>query len=283
MEFLIITGLSGAGKTVALNFFEDKGYFCVDNLPPALLTKFAELCRHSELKKIAIVIDIRGEKFFDAFFKQITYLKEHDISYEIIFLEASDKTLISRFKESRRPHPLGDEGRMYDAIQKERFLLEELKGKASRIINTSELGIDKFYQELEKIYDFQQDEHRNMSISIVSFGFKYGAPMDSDLVFDVRFLPNPYYVEALKNKTGQEKEVKKYVLKWPVTQAFYDKLFSFIKFLLPEYKKEGKSHLGIAIGCTGGKHRSVVTANSLKNELMNLDYRVVVEHRDINE
>ncbi len=283
MDFLIITGLSGAGKSVALNFFEDKGYFCVDNLPPVLLDKFAELCLHSKLLKIAIVIDIRGGHFFDSLFKKLSYLKENGINYEIIFLEASDKILISRFKETRRRHPLGGEGRILEAIQKERHLLEEIKGKASRIIDTSNYQKKDFYNELQEVYNFRKNENDALSIYIISFGFKYGIPLDADMVFDVRFLPNPYYVKHLKEKTGQEKKIKDYIMKWPVSQDFYHRFFGFIKFLLPEYKKEGKSHLGIAIGCTGGKHRSVVTANLLKEKLVEQDFNVVVEHRDIKK
>ena len=283
MDILIITGLSGAGKSKALNFFEDKGYFCVDNLPPALLAKFTELCQHSEMNKIAIVIDIRGEKFFDAFFEQIGTLKDKQINYEIIFLEASDKTLISRYKETRRRHPLAEEGRILDAIQKERSILEEIKGKAGRIIDTSELNVREFQAELKDIYDFQRDEKRSLAIDITSFGFKYGIPLDADMVFDVRFLPNPYYVDFLKEKTGKEKKVEEYILKWPVTRKFYDKFFAFIDFLLPEYNQEGKSHLGIAIGCTGGQHRSVLTAEKLEEYLLDRDFLVRTEHRDINK
>lgn len=279
----MITGLSGAGKSKALNFFEDRGYFCVDNLPPALLAKFAELCQHSDMDKIAIVIDIRGEKFFDDFFEQISYFKKNDINYEILFLEASDSTLITRYKETRRRHPLAEEGRILDAIKKERTLLERLKGKAGRIIDTSRLDVKTFFEELSDFVGFQQDEKENLLIDITSFGFKYGIPRDADMVFDVRFLPNPYYVDFLKNKTGEDDRVEEYIMKWPVTGSFYEKFFDFIEFLLPEYTREGKSHLGIAIGCTGGKHRSVVTANKVKEFLLESDYTTRLEHRDINK
>ncbi|MFW5788202.1 MAG: RNase adapter RapZ [Halanaerobiales bacterium] len=283
MDFIIITGLSGAGKSTALNFFEDEGYFCVDNLPPALLTKFAELCKFSDMDRIAIVIDIRGKKFFDAFFEQISYLKDNQFNYDIIFLEASNKTLISRYKETRRRHPLAREGRVLDAIRKERSLLEEIKGKAGRIIDTSEMNIKEFQEDLKEISDFRNKNKQRLAIDITSFGFKYGIPLDADMVFDVRFLPNPYYVDVLKEKTGQEKEVEEYIMKWPVTRDFYNKFFSFIEFLLPEYNQEGKSHLGIAIGCTGGHHRSVLTAEKLKEHLYARDYPARVEHRDIEK
>ncbi|MFW6268769.1 MAG: RNase adapter RapZ [Bacillota bacterium] len=283
MQFLIITGLSGAGKSEALNYFEDKGYFCVDNLPPTLLSKFAELCLHSKINKIAIVIDIRGGEFFNALSEELNYLEKEKINVEILYLEASEKTLINRFKETRRRHPLDQEGRILDAIKKERSLLEELRGKAHKIIDTSRLSKKEFYQELNRLYSFDKMGKESLSISIISFGFKYGIPLDSDMVFDVRFLPNPHYVNSLQSSTGKEKKVQDYIMKWPVSQKFYDKFIEFILFLLPEYKKEGKSHLSIALGCTGGKHRSVSTAIKLKNCLQEEGYRVVVEHRDINK
>ncbi len=283
MEFLIITGMSGAGKSVALDFFEDMGYFCIDNLPPAFLDKFAELCRHSELKKIAIVIDIRGREFFNALFGELSKLDKKGLNYEILFLEASDESLIRRYKETRRKHPLDIEGRILDAILKERGLLEEIRGKANKIIDTSKLAKKELYNELKHIYSFHKIDKNSMSISIISFGYKYGIPMDADMVFDVRFLPNPYYVSSLKEHTGEEDLVQDYILKWPITEKFYKKFFDFIEFLLPEYKKEGKSHLMLAIGCTGGKHRSVTTAIRLKDYLLKRGYRVIVEHKDIHK
>lgn len=275
--------MSGAGKSVALDFFEDMGYFCIDNLPSALIYKFAELCLHSELDKIAVVSDIRGREFFTALFSELSLLEKKGIHYEILYLEASDETLIRRYKETRRRHPLDDEGRILDSIQKERQLLEELRGKANKIINTSKMSKRELYDELKRVYSFHKIDKENMSISIISFGYKYGVPMDADIVFDVRFLPNPHYVSSLKNHTGKEKVVQDYILKWPITRKFYDKLFEFIEFLLPEYRKEGKSHLTIAIGCTGGKHRSVTTALKLKDFLLSKGYRIIVEHKDINK
>lgn len=283
MEFLIITGMSGAGKSVALDFFEDMGYFCIDNLPPAFLNKFAELCRHSKLKKIAIVIDIRGREFFNALFGELSLLDKKGLNYEILFLEASDETLIRRYKETRRKHPLDEEGRILDAILKERGLLEEIRGKANKIIDTSKIDRRNLYNELKRVYSFHQIDKNTMSVSIISFGYKYGIPMDADMVFDVRFLPNPHYVSSLKEHTGEEKMVQEYILKWPVTEKFYKKFFDFIDFLLPEYKKEGKSHLMIAIGCTGGHHRSVTTAIKLKDYLIKNGYRVIMEHKDIHK
>ena len=283
MDFLLITGMSGAGKSLALNFFEDRGYFCVDNLPPALITKFAKLCLHSEMNKIAIVSDIRGREFFEALYSQLSNLEEMNIDHEILYLEASNETLIRRYKETRRKHPLDEEGRMIEAIKKERKLMEEFRGKSTNIIDTSRLSVKEFNKELESIYSFAEGEENKISISIVSFGFKYGMPKDADLVFDVRFLPNPHYVNHLKDKTGKDKEVQDYIFKWPVANKFYNKLFDFIEFLIPEYVKEGKSHLSIAIGCTGGQHRSVFTALKLKEFIENKDYRAVIKHRDIDK
>ena len=283
MDFLLITGMSGAGKSLALNFFEDRGYFCVDNLPPALITKFAKLCLHSEMNKIAVVSDIRGREFFEALYSQLSNLEEMNIDYEILYLEASNETLIRRYKETRRKHPLDEEGRMIEAIKKERKLMEEFRGKSTHILDTSRLSVKDFNQELESIYSLTEDGESKISISVVSFGFKYGMPKDADLVFDVRFLPNPHYVSHLRPKTGKEKEVQDYIFKWPVAGRFYDKLFDFIDFLIPEYIKEGKSHLSIAIGCTGGKHRSVTTALKLGEFIEKRDYRVVIKHRDIEK
>lgn len=275
--------MSGAGKSVVLDFFEDMGYFCIDNLPPAFINKFSELCLHSELKKIAIVIDIRGREFFNDLFGELASMDKKGINYEILYLEASDEVLIRRYKETRRKHPLDEEGRILDAILKERQLLEEIRGKANKVIDTSKINRKELYNELKRVYLLHKIDNQTMSISIISFGYKYGMPMDADIVFDVRFLPNPYYVNSLKKHTGQEEIVQDYILKWPITEKFYQKFFDLIEFLLPEYKKEGKSHLMMAIGCTGGKHRSVTTAIKLKDFLLKKGYRVIIEHKDINK
>lgn len=282
MDFLLITGMSGAGKSLALNYFEDRGYFCVDNLPPALISKFAELCLQSDLNKIALVSDIRGREFFNELFKELEKIEKMNLNYNILFLEASDDILIRRYKESRRRHPLNEEGRILDSIERERKLLEELRGRATRIIDTGELEISELQEELNQLFLSEADESV-LHLSLISFGFKYGIPRDADLVMDVRFLPNPYYVESLKEKTGNDEVVQDYVLKWPLTNKFYDKFFDLIEFLLPEYKKEGKSHLSIAIGCTGGKHRSVTTVNKLKEFLAAKEFKINIEHRDIEK
>ncbi|CCU80538.1 Hypothetical ATP-binding protein UPF0042,contains P-loop [Halanaerobium saccharolyticum subsp. saccharolyticum DSM 6643] len=282
MEFLLITGMSGAGKSLALNYFEDMGFFCVDNLPPALISKFAELCLQSDLEKIALVSDIRGREFFNELFKELERIENMNLDYDILFLEASDDVLIRRYKESRRRHPLDEEGRILDAIERERTLLEELRGRATRIIDTGELEISKLKEELNQLFLSGKDKDL-LHLSLISFGFKYGIPRDADLVMDVRFLPNPYYVESLRKKTGNDQEVRDYVLKWPLTDKFYNKFFDLINFLLPEYKKEGKSHLSIAIGCTGGKHRSVTTVIKLAEFLAEQDFNINLEHRDIEK
>ena len=282
MDFLLITGMSGAGKSLALNHFEDRGYFCVDNLPPALISKFAELCMQSDLNKIALVSDIRGREFFNELYEELAKIENMDLNYNILFLEAADDVLIRRYKESRRRHPLDEEGRILDAIKRERKILEELKGRAAKIIDTGEREISELREELDQL--FLSDEAKaSLHLSLISFGFKYGIPRDADLVMDVRFLPNPYYIESLRSKTGNDQEVQDYIFKWPVADKFYDKFFDLIDFLLPEYKKEGKSHLSVAIGCTGGKHRSVTTVNKLKEFLANKDFNINIEHRDINK
>ena len=282
MDFILITGMSGAGKSLALNYFEDRGYFCVDNLPPALISKFAELCLQSDLDKIALVSDIRGREFFNELFEELANIEKMNLNYNILFLEASDEVLIRRYKETRRRHPLDEEGRILDAIERERKLLEELRGRATRIIDTGELKISELQEELNSLFLAEEDKNL-LHLSLISFGFKYGIPRDADLVMDVRFLPNPYYVESLREKTGNDQQVQDYVLKWPLTDKFYDKFFGLIDFLLPEYKKEGKSHLSIAIGCTGGKHRSVTTVNKLAEFLQDKEFNINIEHRDIEK
>jgi len=282
MDFLLITGMSGAGKSLALNYFEDRGYFCVDNLPPALISKFAELCLQSDLDKIALVSDIRGREFFNELFEELANIEKMNLNYNILFLEASDDVLIRRYKETRRRHPLDEEGRILDAIERERKLLEELRGRATKIIDTGELKRAELQEELNQLFLAEEDKNL-LHLSLISFGFKYGIPRDADLVMDVRFLPNPYYVESLREKTGNDQEVQDYVLKWPSTDKFYTKFFDLIDFLLPEYKKEGKSHLSIAIGCTGGKHRSVTTVNKLEEFLTDKDFNINIEHRDIEK
>lgn len=284
MRFVIVTGLSGAGKSQATKCLEDLGFFCVDNLPPALLPKFADLCYQTEGKfdRIALVIDIRGGKFFDDLFESLNQLKKMNYRYEILYLDASDDVLIKRFKESRRSHPLSPDGRILDGINEERIKLMEVKSKADNIIDTSNLTPRQLKEEIVHIF-VKGKKFEGIIISVVSFGFKYGIPLDADLVFDVRFLPNPYYVELLKGCSGKDDTVKEYVLKWPETKKFLDKVTDMVEFLIPYYIKEGKTHLVIAIGCTGGRHRSVVIANEVYEALLKNGHRVIIDHRDISE
>lgn len=281
MEFVIITGMSGAGKSQAINVLEDINYYCMDNLPPALLPNFAELCKTSskEVSKVAVVADIRGGIFFKDLFNSLEMLKNNGIKYHILFLDASDEDLVKRYKELRRPHPLSTTGRIIDGIQEEREMLKEVKQKSDYIIDTSSMKLGRLKEEILSIFVKGKISH-NMNITIMSFGYKYGLPNDSDLVFDVRFLPNPYYIEKLKYSTGNDTNVQDYVMSFETSEIFIDKLISMLKFLMPLYIKEGKSNLVISIGCTGGKHRSVTISNKVADLLSEENYRVLLTHRD---
>lgn len=281
-KLVIITGMSGAGKTIAVQSLEDLGFFCVDNLPPVLIPKFAELIVQSmgKIGKVALVIDLRGREFFTALQESLRYIHEnYTLSYEILFLDATDATLVQRYKESRRRHPLAPEGAPLEGIGLERKLLEELKGLATQVIDTSSL---KPVQLKERIISrFTNLETNRISINVISFGFKYGVPIDADLIFDVRFLPNPHYVEQLRPQTGQDPDVYDYVMKWSETQEFLTKLLDMLNFLMPQYKKEGKSQVVVGIGCTGGKHRSVAITEYLGKVLANSETEAVrLSHRD---
>ncbi len=281
-SFVIITGLSGAGKTLAVWSLEDLGYFCVDNLPPALIPKFAELCQQAEgrINKVALVIDIRGRRFFDDLFQALEELKKQGYPYEILFLEASTEVLVKRFKETRRRHPLSSQGRLLEDILIERERLEEVRGIANKIIDTSELSPSQLKNQIIELYGPGNEKVR-LHITVMSFGYKYGIPLDSDLLIDVRFLPNPYYQKDLQLKTGCDPEVQEYVFKSPLATEFLNKYNDLLHFLLPHYVSEGKTHLVIAVGCTGGKHRSVAIANRLGEALTQKDYQVTVRHRDL--
>ncbi len=282
-RLVILTGLSGAGKTQALRHLEDLGFFCIDNLPPTLIPKFAELCAQSSrpIDRLALVVDIRGGEFFDDLFEVLNELDRKGTYYEILFLEASDESLVRRFKESRRSHPLSMHGEVLKSIREERACLQELRGRAHKIIDTSDLTTQQLKKEVSELFACNTDLPR-LRIAIVSFGYKYGIPLDSDLVFDVRFLPNPYYVPELQLLTGNEEVVEKYVSGSAVTDEFMKKFLVLIDFLVPEYIKEGKSILTIAVGCTGGRHRSVAVANNLERHLKEKNYRVSIRHRDID-
>ncbi|MCY6354544.1 RNase adapter RapZ [Clostridium sp. ZS2-4] len=284
MRFVIVTGLSGAGKSQAIKSLEDLGYFCVDNLPPTLMAKFAEACYQTDGKidKIALVIDIRGGEFFDDLFENLKYLKEQDYKYEILFLDASDKVLVKRYKESRRKHPLAPEGRILQGIELERKRLNEVKYRATNIIDTSNMSTRQLRDRISRIYA-DEGQIENLMITVLSFGFKYGIPVDSDLVFDVRFLPNPFYIPELKEFSGNNQQIKDYVLSFKETNEFIEKLSNMLEFLIPNYIKEGKRQLIVSIGCTGGRHRSVTISNAIYDRLLSEGHKVSKEHRDINE
>lgn len=283
LEALIITGLSGAGKTQAANCLEDLGYFCVDNLPPALIPKFTELSNQSEgrVRKVAFVVDVRGGRFFNDLFRALDELHAQGVGYGILFLEASQDVLIRRFKESRRQHPLSPNGQIPEAIVQEKKMLEELRGHATTIIDTTSLNVHQLKEELVRLYS--QGDEGPLTVTVVSFGYKFGLPLDSDLVIDVRFLPNPNYIDHLAHLTGEDREVANYVLKPQVTKSFLRRLLGFMKFLLPYYIQEGKTHLVLAVGCTGGQHRSVVLTEYIGTQIKKYGYRTIVKHRDLDK
>ncbi len=282
-RFVIISGLSGAGKSVAIKVFEDMNFFCVDNIPPQLIPKFSELCLKSQgkLSKIAFVVDIRGEIFLREFDQSLKELEIMNIYPEILFLEARDEVIVRRFGETRRKHPLQISHSILDNIQEERKKLNELKSRASIIIDTSDLDPKQLNMKIRKY--FQKDAVGKMQINLISFGYKYGLPIDVDIIWDARFLPNPFYDSQLSELSGKDEKVKKYFQQFPVTEQSVKELFSFIDFLLPYYIKEGKNYLSIAIGCTGGRHRSVFLVNELVHQLRWKGYPVFVKHRDIRK
>lgn len=282
MEFVILTGMSGAGKSQAIKVLEDINYYCMDNMPPALLPNFAELYKGSskEVIKVAVVADIRGGIFFKDLFNSLDVLKNKGIKYRVLFLDASDDELVKRYKELRRPHPLSTTGTIIDGIQEERILLKEVKQKSDFIIDTSNMKLGRLKEEILSIFLSGKISH-NLSVTVMSFGYKYGIPQDSDLVFDVRFLPNPYYIEELKYHTGNDVKVQEYVMGFDTSVTFIEKLVDILDFLMPLYVKEGKSNLVISIGCTGGKHRSVTISNKIADILTEKNYRVLLTHRDV--
>lgn len=284
MRFVIVTGMSGAGKSTALKMLEDAGYFCVDNLPMPLVDKFAELASGTdqEYSKVALGLDVRSIHEPRALEHLLAMLDENRYAHEILFLEAGNPTLVKRYKETRRSHPLSRDGRVSQGIDRERQILAPLKERADYIIDTSQLLTRDLRRELDKIF-IQQQEYQNLFVTVLSFGFKFGIPADADLVFDVRFLPNPFYVEELKTKTGEDPQVQAYVTASPAAGVFVDKLTDLVDFLLPNYIAEGKNQLVIALGCTGGKHRSVTMANILYDHLKEKkEYGIRIEHRDIS-
>ena len=280
LELVVITGMSGAGKTVAMQSFEDMGYFCVDNMPPSLLPKFWELVKESgKITKIALVIDLRSRAFFDEIMSAIAGLDNTSfITTKILFLEASDDALVSRYKETRRTHPLASDGRIYDGIIAERRLLQDFKTRAQKVIDTTNLSPRKLREEIMQA--FCTGSEGIFTIQVMSFGFKYGLPIDADVVMDVRFLPNPHYIAEVRPLTGLDEPVYDYVMSQPEAKTFYHKLMDLLDFSIPGYKKEGKSSVTIAIGCTGGQHRSVAFAERIGRELLSDSYNVKISHRD---
>ncbi len=281
-RLIIVTGMSGAGKTLACRNLEDLGYFCVDNLPPILIPKFVELCSHSadHVQKFVLVVDARSKDYFDEFIHVLDDFDRQRVPYQLLFIDASDAVIIRRYKETRRRHPMAPNVLVSDAIKLERQALKKIKDKATYIIDTSHLKSSDLKERISQIFRMS-DTNNSMNINVLSFGFKYGVPLDADLVIDVRFLPNPFYDEKLRHKSGTVPEVAAYIEQFDVTQEFKQKLDDMIEFLVPQYIKEGKSQLVIAIGCTGGMHRSVYIANHLFKLLNKEGYVANIEHRDL--
>ena len=284
MKLVIVTGMSGAGKTVALKMLEDIGFYCVDNLPISLVDKFVQLVSGgTDIKKTALGLDIRSGEELENLDEILENWRGSDVDVQVLFLDANDAVLIKRYKETRRVHPLAGAGRLENGIEKEREKLAFLKNEADYIIDTSMLLTRELRKELEKIF-LQDARYKNMYVTVLSFGFKYGIPEDADLVFDVRFLPNPYYDEHLRPLTGQVQAVRDYVMRGTTAEIFLKKLYDMIDFLLPNYINEGKNQLVIAVGCTGGKHRSVTIARALYEHLEELrEYSIRIDHRDIEK
>ncbi len=284
MEFLIVSGLSGAGKSTVMSVLEDSGFFCVDNLPPVLIPKFAELCLAGTgaYEQVAMACDIRGGENFDGLFEALDTLREMQFDYQILFVEADTKTIIKRYQETRRAHPLMAEGlNLTQAVDRERQAMEPVRQRAQYVIDTTSLPAKKLRDRILEILAPGEARRFEMSISVTSFGFKYGIPLEADLVFDVRFLPNPFYVEQLRPQTGLDAGVRDYVFSYPQTGEFLEKLESMVDFLLPQFEEEGKSALVIAIGCTGGRHRSVAVTHALAEHIRSLGYAAGENHRDM--
>ena len=283
MRIVIVTGMSGGGKSTAIHMLEDAGFYCVDNLPSSLFEKFVELITlpDSEVTKVALGLDVRSGQSFENAPRVIEEVRNKGIPVEVLFLECSDKVLVKRYKETRRRHPLSPDGRIEDGIEKERQILSRMRSKADYIIDTSQLLTREFKLEMDKIF-VANEKYNNLMVTILSFGFKHGIPSDADLVFDVRFLPNPFYIDELKHLTGNDKPVQDYVKSFPECGQFLDKITDMLEFLIPGYINEGKYQLVVAIGCTGGQHRSVTMANEIYARLKDKnEFGVKLYHRDI--
>ncbi|MEK7228463.1 MAG: RNase adapter RapZ [Candidatus Binatota bacterium] len=284
MDIIVVTGLSGSGKSVVIRALEDNGFFCIDNLPVVLIPKFIDLCQgyREGIKRIALGIDLRERLFLQSWPEVLTELRVAGHRVEVLFLDAADEVLLRRFSETRRPHPLAGEGSIQEGIVRERKALEGMRALADKIIDTSDFNVHELKREVEQYYS-QSQSPRKMSLFMNSFGYKYGIPHDTDMIVDVRFLPNPFFVNGLRAKNGLEPDVKEFVLKREETHVFLDRLYSLLEFVLPQYEREGKSSLTLALGCTGGKHRSVVLVEELKKRLDQERFRIHVKHRDIDK
>lgn len=281
MKIVVITGMSGAGRSQAMKAFEDAGYYCIDNMPLVLMPKFVELVENNteNIERVALVTDIRGRRFFDVLEKTIESMKNTNADFKTLFLEASNASLIKRYKEARRTHPLNPGGSIEEGINKERKRLEVIRNMADHIIDTSDLSLAKFREAIHQIFDETEDAV-SLTLSIMSFGFKKGIPLDADFVYDVRMLPNPFYIEELKPLTGNDEAVRQYVMKFPESQEYYSRVREMIEFHLPLCVKEGRRQLVIAIGCTGGQHRSVTFANLLAWDFEKAGHKVNLRHRE---
>ncbi len=283
MRFVVVTGMSGGGKSTALKMLEDAGFYCVDNLPVSLIDKFVELIvtPNSEITKVALGLDVRAGQSFEDAAQVLMKLRERGYKLEILFMEADENVLIKRYKETRRLHPLAPEDRVEEGVRKERRVLEDMRNQADYVIDTTHLLTRELKEELDRIF-VQNKEYNSLMVTVMSFGFKHGIPTDADLVFDVRFLPNPFYMDELKTKTGNDKEVQEYVMGFEESEQFMGKLEEMIQFLVPYYIREGKYRLVVAIGCTGGKHRSVTLANELYARMKDKgSYGMKLYHRDV--
>lgn len=281
MKAIIITGLSGAGKTQAIDCLEDMGYYCIDNMPPALIKSFVDLSAGGKgIDKAAFIIDVRGGKLFDDLKESLEELKKDGIEYKILYLEASDRVLLRRYNETRRMHPLSEGGSVSTGLRREREMLQEIRNSADYIIDTSNMKAAQLWDEIKHLINSGEGKDTFM-INITSFGYKKGTPMAGDMVFDMRFIPNPYYVKSLRSLTGNNAKVSRYVLKHQVTKDFIEKALDMVEMLIPFYIKEGKYSLNICIGCTGGHHRSVAVANEINRRLRDMGKRTTLEHRDL--
>ncbi len=281
MRTIIITGLSGAGKTQAIDCLEDMGYYCIDNMPPALIQSFIELTLEGrDIDQVAFVVDVRSRQFFEDFSQAINQIEQLKIDYTILYLEASDQVLLRRYNETRRTHPLSEGGTVRSGLARERKMLEPIRNVADHIIDTSNMKTAQFWEELRDIL-ISEEKQKTFTINITSFGFKHGTPSSTDMIFDTRFIPNPYYVQSLRKLTGNNKKVSHYVLKHEIAQTFLGSAVDMVDMLAPYYMKEGKYSLSIGVGCTGGHHRSVACANELYRRLKESGHRVTIEHRDL--